>query len=687
MKKNILAFAALLFIAIGANAQVDRSKQPQPGPAPKINIEKPQTFTLDNGLKVMVVENHKLPRVSMTLTLDNPPHPEGSKVGVSSLMGDMLGEGTQNIPKDEFNEEIDYLGARVNFFSSGASANTLSKYFPRVLELMADGALHPAFTQEEFDKEKTRTLENMEANEKDVAYNASRVRTALAYGKNHPYGEFPTKESVKALDLQNVKTYYNTYFVPQNAYLVIVGDVDFSKTKKLVKENFGDWKKSNLPSFTLPEVTNPQYTQIDFVNMPNAVQSEIAVVNTIKLKKSDEDYFPVLIANQILGGGAEGRLFMNLREDKGYTYGAYSRTGDDKIASTFVASASVRNAVTDSAVVAFLDEIHKIRNEKVSKQELANAKAKYTGNFVLSLEQPSTVARFALNIEKDDLPKDFYETYLKKINAVTLEDVQRVAKKYFKADNERIVVTGKGSDVLEGLQNVTYDGKKIPVRYFDTEANEVEKPEFNKELDPSVTVEKVFNDYIEAIGGRDAVNDVESVAMLAQAEVQGMKLDLELKRTAGGKLFQTVSMGGNVMNKMVFNGQSGFIMAQGQKIPYNDEQVAAAKLEAQPFPELNASDAKLEGIEQVDGKDAYVVALSDSEKAYYDTESGLKVQSVKTVSQGGQTMSIPTVYSDYQEVEGVKFPFTLSQAMGPQTIEFNVSKILVNEGVSESDFQ
>ncbi|MGA9327103.1 MAG: pitrilysin family protein [Salegentibacter sp.] len=687
MKKNILAFAALLFIAIGANAQVDRSKQPQPGPAPKINIEKPQTFSLDNGLKVMVVENHKLPRVSMTLTLDNPPHPEGSKVGVSSLMGDMLGEGSKDIPKDKFNEEIDYLGARVNFFSSGASANTLSKYFPRVLELMADGALHPSFTQEEFDKQKTRTLENMKSNEKDVAYNASRVRTALAYGKNHPYGEFPTEESVDSLNLQNVKSYYNTYFVPQNAYLVIVGDVDFKDTKKLVKENFEDWKKSNLPSFTLPEVTNPQYTQIDFINMPNAVQSEIAVVNTIDLKKGDEDYFPVLLANQILGGGAEGRLFMNLREDKGYTYGAYSRTGDDKIASTFVASASVRNAVTDSAVVAFLDEIHKIRNEKVSKEELANAKAKYTGNFVLSLEQPSTVARFALNIEKDNLDKDFYETYLKKLNAVTVEDVQRVAKKYFQADNERIVVTGKGSDVLEGLQNVTYDGKKIPVQYFDTEANPVDKPEFNKELDPSVTVESVFNDYIKAIGGRDAVNDVESVVMLAQAEIQGMKLYLELKRTAEGKLFQTVSMSGNVMNKMVFNGESGFVMAQGQKIPYNDEQVAAAKLEAQPFPELKAENAKLEGIEQVDGKDAYVVALSDNEKAYYDTESGLKVQSVKTVSQGGQTMSIPTAYGNYQEVEGVEFPFKMSQKMGPQTIEFNVSKILVNEGVSESDFQ
>ena len=151
---KLIAIAFFFLLSAGMEAQIDRSKQPEPGPAPEINLGKPETFSLDNGLKVLVVEDHKLPRVAMTLTMDNPPHAEGNKAGVSSLLGGMLGEGTKDIPKDEFNEEIDYLGANVSFYSTGASANTLSKYFPRILELMAKGALNPRFTEEEIEVQK-----------------------------------------------------------------------------------------------------------------------------------------------------------------------------------------------------------------------------------------------------------------------------------------------------------------------------------------------------------------------------------------------------------------------------------------------------------------------------------------------------------------------------------------------------
>lgn len=686
MKKNIFAIALLLLASVGVNAQIDRSQMPEPGPAPKVNVEEPETFDLDNGLKVMVVENHKLPRVAMSLRFDNPPHVEGQKAGVSGITGDLLGTGTQNMSKDDFNEKVDFLGARLNFYSNGASANTLSKYFPEVLKLMADGILHPKFTQEEFDKSIARTEDFLKSSEKDVSYNARRVRSALAYGKNHPYGEFQTQETVKNLSLADVENYYKTWFSPANAYLVIVGDVDEDEVKDLVKGQFSSWKKSPVPAANVPAVSNVNQTEIDFIDMPNAVQSEIALVNTINLKKKDDDYFPILVANKILGGGGEARLFLNLREDKGYTYGAYSSTGNDKYAATFVASASVRNEVTDSSVVAFLDEIYKIRNEQVTASELARAKAKLTGDFVLSLEQPSTIANFAMEIETEDLDDDFYEEYLEKIDEVTAEDVQRVAKKYFLADNSRIVIAGKASDVLENLEKMTYNGKTIPVKFYNRFAEEVEKP-VAKKMDPSVSAETVFNKYIDAIGGREAVENVESVVMLASATIQGMALDLEMKRTKDGKLSQTISMNGNAMNQQVFNGESGYLMAQGQKMPYNEEQIEAAKGEANPFPELNVGDASVTGIEQVEGKDAYAVKLSDNTVNYYDTESGLKVKMVKTMSQGGQTMTIPTVYADYQEVKGVKFPFSMQQSMGPQSFEFKVSEIKVNEDVSEEDFK
>jgi len=687
MKNKITVFTILLLMSFGIQAQIDRTKQPEAGPAPKIDLGTPETFKLDNGLKVLLVENHKLPRVNMTLTLDNPPHPEASKAGISSLVTDLMGSGSQNIEKDEFNEEIDYLGANVNFYSTGASANTLSKYFPRILELMAEGALKPNFTEEEFKKSKDRIIEGLKADEKSVAANARKLRLALSYGKNHPYGEIENKESIEALNLENVKNFYTDYFVPQNAYLVIVGDVKLEEVQDLVTKYFSDWKKNELSAFKLPEPKNVQFTQVNFLDMPNAVQSEVAVVNTIQLKKGDADYFPALVANQILGGGGEGRLFLNLREDKGFTYGAYSRTGDDKYIASFVASASVRNAVTDSAVVAFLDEIYRIRNEKVSDEELKNAKSKYVGNFVMALEQPSTIANYALNIETDNLPKDFYQNYLQKINAVTVEDVQRVANKYFKVDQARIVIAGKGSEVSESLEKLTYNGKEIPVKYFDKRANEIGKPEFNKTADPSVTADMVFNNYLKAIGGKDAVANVKSILMQAQAEIQGQKLDLEVKSTSNGKTLQVVSMAGNAVSKQVFNGKTGFAVMQGQKIALNDEQIEAAKADAIQFPEMNAPEAKVMGIEAVDGKDAYLVALNKETTAYYDLESGLKVRSVKTVSQGEQTIEVPTGYSNYQEVTGVKFPFTISQSFGPQSFEFNVSSIKVNEGVNESDFE
>jgi predicted Zn-dependent peptidase len=685
MKFNIITLFIACFLTTAAIAQVDRSKQPEPGPAPKINLGQPDEFTLNNGLKVLVVENHKLPRVSASLILDNKPHAE-EKPATSDLVSSLMGTGTENMSKDDFNEEIDFLGASISFGSESVYASSLSKFFPRVMELMAEGALRPKFTLEEFEAEKNKQVEGLKSINKDVGSIASRVSAALAYGANHPYGEFATVENTENVTLEDVEKFYNSYFKPGNAYLVVVGDVKTSEVKKLARKNFGSWEAGAPNEKDLPIVGNVDETQINLVDMPNAVQSELRLQNTIDLKMSDEDYFPVLVANQILGGSFGSYLNMNLREDKGYTYGARTSTGADKYASRFVAQASVRNAVTDSAIVESLKEIRRIKTEPVDPEMLENAKSKFAGDFVLRLEQPSTIANYALNVKTNDLSEDFYETFLQNINAVTAEDIQRVANKYYQTDNMRLIVAGKASEIAENLEKIEFDGRTIPVKYYNKLGEEVEKPQA-KEVDASVTVEKVYQDYIEAIGGRNAVEEIESVVMKAEASVQGMALNLVLKRTADGKLNQEVSVGGNVMSKQVFDGESGFVVAQGQKMPYNEDQITAAKIDANPFPELEAGDATLEGIESVEGVDAYVVALNENNKAYYSVESGLKLQTVQTVSQAGQTMSIPTGYSDYQEVEGVKFPFKMTQAAGPQTFEFNVTEVMINEGISAADFQ
>lgn len=688
--KKIFTTVVFAFFALLTSAQIDRSVMPKSGPAPEINLKEPQRFELKNGLKVLVVENHKLPRVSIQLRIDNPPIAEGDKAGVSSFVSSLLGNGSKTITKDAFNEEVDFLGARINFGSQSAFASSLSKYFPRILELMADAAINPNFTQEEFDKEKEKILTGLKSEEKNVASIASRAQSALAYGKDHPYGEFTTPETVNNITLADVQKFYANYFVPANAYLIVIGDVNLKEVEKLVKKNFTPWTKATPPSFQFSKPSDAQYTQINFIDVPNAVQSEIAVESLVDLKMSDADYFPALITNQILGGGGEGRLFLNLREDKGYTYGSYSSIGNDKYApSRFRATAQVRNAVTDSSVVEILKEIDKIRTTPVSADDLKNTKAKYIGRFIMALERPETIAGYALNIETENLPKDYYKTYLERINAVTIADVQKAAQKYFTTEKARIVVAGKGSEVLENLEKVSFNGKAVPVKYYDKMVNATEKPNYDAAIPEGVSAQTVIDKYIEAIGGKDKLAGVSMYAMSAEAEVQGMKLNLEIKKTTNGQFMQDVQMMGNSMSKQVLDGDSGYMVMQGQRKDLDATEIAKIKAESAPFAELNYSSnaISLEGIEELDGKKAYKVKVSDEKVSFYDVATGLKLQDVVTAEMNGQKMSSTFNFSEYKEVGNILFPFTLTQSMGPQKIDFIVKSIKVNEGVSDADFE
>jgi predicted Zn-dependent peptidase len=688
--KKIYITLVFAFVAFATNAQIDRSTMPKAGPAPEINLKEPQRFELKNGLKVLVVENNKLPRVSVQLRIDNPPVTEGSKAGVSSFVASLLGNGSTSISKDAFNEEVDFLGARISFGSQSAFASSLSKYFPRIIELMADAALNPNFTQEEFDKEKEKILTNLKSSEKDIGAIAGRARSALAYGKDHPYGEFTTPETVENIKLADVKQFYSNYFVPANAYLIVIGDVNVKDVEKLVKQHFTPWIKATPPSFQFSKPSDAQYTQINFIDVPSAVQSEIAVQSLVELKMSDADYFPAIITNQILGGGGEGRLFLNLREDKAYTYGSYSSIGNDKYApSRFSATAQVRNAVTDSAVVEILKEIDKIRKEPVSEKDLANTKAKYIGRFIMALERPETIAGYALNIETENLSKDYYKNYLERINAVTIADVQKAAQKYFSTENARIVVAGKGSEVLDNLEKVSFNGKTIPVMYYDKMVNKVEKPDYTAAIPEGMNAKTVIENYMKAIGGKDKLAGVSSYSMSAEAEIQGMKLNLEIKKTTNDQFMQDVKMMGNSMSKQVVDGNSGYMVMQGQRKDLDETELAKIKVESAPFAELNYDfeNLQLEGIEDVDGKKAYKIKISDEKASFYDVTTGLKVQDVVTAEMNGQKMSSSFNFSNYKEVSGILFPFTLTQSMGPQKVDFNVNSIKVNEGVSDADFE
>ena len=680
MKKSIIILSSL-FLTFIMQAQ-DRT-QPKPGPSPVIKIKKPEAFTLPNGLKVMVVENHKLPRVSFSLNIDNTPYAEGTKKGVADLTSSLIGNGSVKISKDAFNEEIDFLGADLNFYSSGASGSSLSKYSGRILELMAEGALNPKFTQEEFDKEKDKLIEGLKTQEKSVAAVAGRVQNVLAYGKNHPYGEFLSEETIKNVTLSDVENNYHTNFVPENAYLIIIGDVKFKETKKAVEKLFGTWAKATAPSLTFTDPVNVQYSQINFVDMPNAVQSEISLQNTVNLKMNDKDYFATIVANQILGGDFNSYLNMNLREAHGWTYGARSSIGGSKYVSTFRASTQVRNAVTDSAVVEFFKEIKKIRTEKVTDEMLANVKAGYVGKFVMQIEKPQTVAGYALRIKTQGLPEDFYENYIKNINAVTADDVLAVANKYFLEDNIRVVIVGKGSDVIPGLEKL-----KIPMFYFDKYGVATEKPVMKKAVPAGITAKSVLDNYIKAIGGEKAILAVKSLSTVAAGEIQGTALEMTSKVTSSNKLIVEMKAMGMTMMKQVVNDKGAYVSQQGQRKDLDGDKLAEAKASAMPFDELKLSlktGVTLDGIESFNGAEAYVIKDGKS-TLYYDVKSGFKIGKAVVQEANGQKMTQITNFGDYKEVKGIKFPFKTSMSFGPQEIEFKTTDVKINEGVTDADF-
>lgn len=684
MRKSLIILSSL-FLTITMQAQ-DRS-QPKPGPAPTINIKKPVSFVLPNGLKVLVVEDHKLPRVSFNLSIDNAPYAEGDKKGLDELTGSLIGNGSKTISKDAFNEEVDFLGADINFSTNGAFASGLSKYSKRILELMADGALNPNFTQEEFDKEKEKLIEGLKTQEKSVPAVAGRVENVLVYGKNNPAGEYLTEQTINNVSLSDVKTNYSTYFVPEKAYLVVIGDVKFKDTKKLVEKLFGSWVKAKAPQITYNTPSNVQYTQINFVDMPNAVQSEISLVNTVNLKLSDPDFFPVIVANQVLGGDFNSYLNMNLREAHGWTYGARSNVGSSKyMASKFKANSQVRNAVTDSAVVEFLKEIKRIRTEKVSEQTLNDVKAGYVGRFVMQVEKPQTVARYALNIETEGLPADFYENYIKNIQAVTADDVTRVMNKYVLEDNLRIIVTGKGSEVIPGLERL-----KIPMFYFDKFGNPTEKPAMKKPTPAGVTVKTVMDNYIKAIGGDKAVAAVKTIFLTGSSEIEGAPAPLSyvVKKDVKGKTLSKLELVGMMeLSKQVIGDTSGYTSSQGQKKDLTPEEFAEKKPLATTFEELalaKKADVVVDGIESINGVDAYAIKNGKT-TIYYDVKTGLKLLSSTTSERNGQKMTSTITFNDYKDVKGIKVPHNIIMSQGRE-IDIKISEVKINEGVTDADFQ
>lgn len=684
MKNKVLVLMLVLFAASLSLAQLDRSKLPQAGPAPEVKIGSAESFVLANGLKVYVVENHKLPSITFSLVVDRDPIVEGKNAGYISAAGELLRTGTKNRTKDKLDEEIDFLGATLSTSATSVYASGLSKHADKILAIVSDIILNPLFKQEELEKVRKQTLSGLAFQKDDPDAIANRVGSAIMFGKEHPYGEMDTEESVKSITLDMCNKYVEAYFRPNVSYLAIVGDITKAKAKSLVEKYLSKWVKKDVPKNTFQNPKAPVVNKVALIDRASSVQSVISVCYPVELPIGSDDAMKTKVANLILGGSATGRLFMNLREAKAYTYGAYSSLNPDKLIGKFSASTKVRNTVTDSAITEIMNEMKKIRNEKVSETELQNAKNLLSGGFIRSLEQPATVANFAINIARYNLPKDYYKNYLKNLSAVTVDDVQNIAKKYIKPNNAYIVVVGSSEEVAKNISKFSVSSK---VDYYDIYG---EKYDPNlKKVPEGLTVEQVLNKYVEAIGGKENILKVKDKTTKMSGAMQGMNITMTQSFKAPNKMYQLLDFGIG-QQTTVFDGEKGKVIQMGQ-----EQQLPSAQVEEMKLGSLylmleyveKGIKTELSGMETINNKDTYRVTLTfpSGKKAtnYYDVTTGLLVRQSEEKGSGVQSVD----FDDYRDVQGVKYPYKLSVGTPNGPLDLTVTSIEINTGLADSLFE
>ena len=466
--KTLIPLLVLGFAA-SALADIDRTKKPEADPAPEASFPDYRTVTLPNGLKVFVIEDDRKPTVTFRLIVRSGSIADGDKKGTAGFVAGLLNRGTEHRDAATFALETDSIGVKVEAASGpdaiSVAASGLTKYTDRILDLFSDAVLHPAFPPEQFARVQRQAMSTLEAEKQQPSSLAEKLAGKVVFG-SFPYGNYLKPEDVTALHREDLEAFHKAQFLPNNASLAIVGDVKADAILPLIQKTFGEWKQGEVPALKLPEVPKLQGLTIHLVDRPGSVQSNIIVLSDAP-PRNNPDLPELNVVNATLGGGFSGRLFQNLREKHGWTYGSMSAFDYKKLAGNFEATAETRNEVTGPAVAEILKEIERIRDEPAKDEEIALQRQYNVGNYLLSLENTARTAQRVQDIDLYGLPADFYKTYAKRMSVVTPTQVEELSKKYLTSKDVGIVVVGEAKEIKPELDKigkvVVYDQELKPV--------------------------------------------------------------------------------------------------------------------------------------------------------------------------------------------------------------------------------
>jgi predicted Zn-dependent peptidase len=440
-------------------AAVDRTKPPTLGDPEALALPPVITRELPNGMKIVVVEQHELPVADFILLVGTGGEADpAARPGVASLTAAMLDEGTATRDALAIADQEAYLGialeTRSGWDGSRLELHTPTAQLDSALALFADVALNPAFPQREFDRLRRERLTALVQLKDRAPAIADRAYAAVLYGRRHPYGRplSGTETSVRTITRADVAGFYRTYYRPNNATLIVVGDVTPDDVEARARQLFGGWGRAAVPAVRVAEAPKVDRTAVYLVDKPGAPQTSVRI-GTVGVPRSTDDYFALLVMNTVLGDAFTSRLNQNLREVHGYTYGAGSAFDMRRAAGPFTARAEVTGTKTDSALVEFMKELRGIR-DTVPTPELEKAKRYLQLQLPGDFETTGSIAAQLVPIVLYGLPLDFYNSYVQRVGAVTQADVQRVAKQYVDPDRVAVVIVGDRKSIEPGVRSL-----------------------------------------------------------------------------------------------------------------------------------------------------------------------------------------------------------------------------------------
>ncbi len=692
-----LLLLVAMCIATGVNApgayaqQLDPNKKPAAGPVPKAVFPPFSEATLKNGVRVIIVEDHKQPMVWIRTAIMSGSAADGRYQGAANAVAALLDAGTASRSKDDIARKLDFYGATVG---AGADADgldvftsSMKKDLAEVLPIFADVIMNASFPASEVDQYINEQISGLTAEKKNSAWPGRMLGRKLIYGE-HPYGAIPSEETFKSISSELLNTWHDNNFVASNAIIAVVGDVKKSEIVPMLEKHFGSWKKGTVTEPIFPALRPITGMPIYLINRPGSVQSTVRL-QQLGLKRNDPNYDPAGFLYAIFAGngsiGFQNRLFQNIREKHAYTYtpgGSLTASIDPGV---IVAVAEVRNAVTDSALEQMLYEYRRLSNEPVNTEELTAAKSIVVGNYLMSLADPGMTAQRAIEIAKYNLPKNYFTTLASRVNAMKSVDLQNVARRVYPPNDIAVIVTGDAAQIKEKLDRFgtvqVYDLDLMPM-----------KAQSYAPADKSL--EQVI-ELMHAKLGAAALANVKSREMKGKLTIETpngpMAADMFSQQSAPNNQYEkivipafgnmTIEQGTNGTAAWASNPQQGFHLTEGAE--------ATTYIEGSLFnEELQVGQASrkatLLGMQNINGVNTYVLDIttpSGATKKWSIDPSGLVTRRQEIMEGGEQIVTM----SDFRAVDGVTYPFKI-QIEGAQNMTVELSEIKHNVDVSVTQF-